>query len=258
LTARTANFASTLTLCAIACAAYVAADIAHESLGHGGACLALGGKLIFVSTTNARCSLWAPLIDDAGPLIGILVALLALVWLRLAPPRAQTTRIFLCLVYAFAIFWNVGYMIESGLLDRGDWTTVIAGLEPAAAWHAALAIAGIFLYGTAMRVLGATIAGLPADGTARMRPFAMTLTAYLAAGALAIAAGFFDPQGRMRILTDSLPCSLGAIGLIWVGAEVNRRLPALRIAVPFSPAWIAIGLVCIIFFVAILGPGWYF
>jgi hypothetical protein len=246
---------SVVTLLAVACAAYLVADVAHEGLGHGGACLLAGGKSLVLSTTYQYCSVPSRLIDGAGPIIGIVVALLAWAWLRFAPPRAAPQRAFLCLVFAFAIFWNVGYMVKSGLTDQGDWAFVIRGLRPAAAWHAGLTILGIVLYAIAMRLSGAVIRRTLAIGPSGIAPFGFALTALLAAGALSAAAAIFDPRGASTILTDALPSSLGSVGLIWVGWIIGKRSPDLRIALPASPAWIAAGLVSAIFFVAVLGPG---
>jgi len=250
------SIGSFVTLLAPACAAYLVADVAHEGLGHGGACLALGGKLILLSTTYADCSIRARLIDGAGPVVGIIVALLAWAWLRFAAPRSRASRFFLCLVFAFAIFWNIGYMIKSGLTNQGDWAFVIKGLEPAAVWHAGLTVLGVVLYGLAMRMLGAAItAKLPTGDAPGRRPLAFALTAYLAAGLLSAAAAFFDPRGPSTILTDALPSSLGSIGLIWVGWIMNKRRPDIRLAIPLSLAWIGAGFAAAIFFVAVLGPG---
>ena len=248
------NVGSVVTLLAVAIAAYLVADLAHEGFGHGGTCLALGGKLIVLSSTYDDCSIQSRLIDGAGPIVGILAAALAWAWLRLAPPHAAAARAFLSLVFAFAIFWNVGYMVKSGLTDQGDWAFVIRGLEPAAAWHAGLTILGTVFYAGAMRALGAVIAGkLP--GSDGLRPLSFALTAYLAAGALSAAAAFFDPRGASTILTDALPSSLGSFGLVWVGWRIARRIPDLRIAIPFSSAWTAAGLLSAAFLVAALGPG---
>jgi hypothetical protein len=256
MSARSPSIAAVAALLAVACAAYGVADVAHEGLGHGGACLALGGKLIVLSTTFEDCSIHARLIDGAGPVAGIIVALLAWIWLRFAPPRLPASRVFLCLIFAFAIFWNVGYMVKSGLLDQGDWAFVIAGLEPSAVWHAGLTILGVGLYVAAMRMLSAAIVrNLPAGGGVGQRPLAFTLTAYLAAGLLSAAAALFDPRGASTILSDALPSSLGSIGLVWVGFTMNKRRPEFRVATSSSPLWIAAGLASAVFFVVVLGPG---
>lgn len=233
----------TPTLIAIAFAAYLAADLAHEGLGHGGACLALGGHVTLLDTTFESCSIGSRLIDGAGPVVGILVALLAWTGGRVA--RNGNPRIFLCLLFAFAMFWNVGYMIKSGLGGGGDWHFVVAGLEPALAWHLALAIFGVALYIVAMRMLAAI---WPAGEGMPSLTFA--LAAYLAAVALSAAGGYLDPRGPQTVLTDALPSALAAIGLVLVGA---RRTTG--VAASGSPAWIAAGLASALVFVAVLGPG---
>ncbi|MEI9930709.1 MAG: hypothetical protein WDM89_09200 [Rhizomicrobium sp.] len=144
--------ASVLTLIAIACAAYVAADLAHETLGHGGVCLASGGKVLLVDTTFEDCSIHSRWIDGAGPITGIVVALVA--WMGARVTRTANLRAFLVLLYADAIFWNVGYAIKSGLGYTGDWHFLIEGWEPANGWHIGLAIAGVAGYIAAMRMLG--------------------------------------------------------------------------------------------------------
>ncbi len=247
-------FGTTFTLAAIACFAYLVADVAHEGLGHGGACLALGGKLIVLSTTYEDCSIRSRLIDGAGPLAGLAVALVAWAILRIAPPRAPAARIFLCLVFAFAALWNVGYMIKSGLLDQGDWAFVIAGLEPSWLWHIGLAVLGLALYAGAMRVLG-TVIIRDLSGGDTQTPFGFTLTALVAAGALSAIAALLDPRGSNTVFTDALPSSLGSLGLVWIGWVLNRRLPNRRIAIEPSLLWIAAGVASAVFFVAVLGPG---
>ena len=253
---RTSNIGRFATLAATACAAYLAADVAHEGLGHGGACVLIGGTSLIVSTTYQYCTVTSHLIDGAGPIVGIAVALLAWAWLRFAAPRSQTLRVFLCLVFAFAIFWNVGYMMKSGLTDQGDWAYVIKGLEPSFAWHAGLTVLGLVLYILAMRMLAAVIvAKLTAGEAPGWRPFQFALTAYLTAGLLSAASAFFDPRGPSTILTDALPSSLGAIGLAWVGWTMNKRRPDLLIAVSTSSVWMGVGLVSAAVFIVVLGPG---
>lgn len=246
---------SPITLIAIASVAFFVADVAHEGLGHGGACLASGGRMLSLSSTYEQCSVRSRWIDAAGPGVGILVALLAFGWLRWARPRSQNMRSFLCLLFAFAIFWNVGYMVYSGLLHRGDWKFVIAGLEPAAVWRAALVAGGVILYAVAMRTLSALLARHFAENDEGWRPHTFALVALTAATLLAAVGGTFDPRGRAIIFTDALPSALSSFGLVWVGLVLSRRWPNLRIATPASPTWIGVGFVCAAIFVAVLGPG---
>jgi hypothetical protein len=234
---------SVLTLIAIACAAYVAADLAHETLGHGGACLASGGKVLLIDTTFNGCSIHSRWIDGAGPLIGIAVALLA--WLGARNTQITNLRLFLVLLFADAMFWNVGYMIKSGLASAGDWHFLIEGLEPANVWHIGLAVAGFALYLAVMRMLARvwpTGSGMSSGQFAAM--------AYLTAAILSAAAGFFDPRGPHTVLSDALPSSLASVGLPLVG--LRQRV---GVGITPSPAWIIAGALSALVFVAILGPG---
>jgi hypothetical protein len=235
--------ASIATLIAIACAAYVAADLAHETLGHGGACLASGGKVLLIDTTFEDCSIHSHWIDGAGPVAGIVVALLA--WLGARKAQGANLRVFLTLLFAFAIFWNVGYMIKSGLGYTGDWHFLIEGLEPASIWHIGLAVAGVALYIGAMRMLTRI---WPAGNDLSAPLFA--ITAYLSAAALSAAAGYFDPRGPHIVLSDALPSSLAAFGFLLVGLRMRSR-----VAVTTSIPWLSAGLVSAALFVAVLGPG---
>jgi hypothetical protein len=235
--------ASIATLIAIAWTAYVAADLAHETIGHGGACLASGGKVLLVDTTIEGCSIQSRWIDGAGPVMGIVVALLA--WFGGRGTKNANLRIFLTLLFADAIFWNVGYMVKSGLFYSGDWHFLIAGPEPANVWHIGLTFAGIALYIGAMRML---VRIWPVGDDTDSTSFAVT--AYLAAAALSAAAGYFDPRGPHTILTDALPSSLAAFGLVLT----SLRAPS-RIAITASIPWMAAGLTSAAVFIAVLGPG---
>jgi hypothetical protein len=48
---------NTATIAAIGLLAYASADIAHHALGHGAACLGLGGRIISLSSIFVNCSL---------------------------------------------------------------------------------------------------------------------------------------------------------------------------------------------------------
>jgi hypothetical protein len=235
--------ASFATLTAIAVTAYLVADTAHEALGHGGACLLSGGRSLLVDTTFQDCSIRSRWIDGAGPASGILVALLA--WMAARQTVDRNLRVFLALVFAYAAFWNFGYLVKSGIGYTGDWHFLIEGLEPAAVWHFGIAAAGVVLYIAAMRILASL---WPAgEGTSSL---VFAVTAYLAAAALSAAAGYFDPRGPRTILTDALPASLAAFGLVLTGLRAKSG-----VAIAPSTPWTIAGLAGAAIFVAILGPG---
>ena len=44
------------TVAGIAVTAYILASVLHEGVGHGGACLLAGGKVLVISTVHMECS----------------------------------------------------------------------------------------------------------------------------------------------------------------------------------------------------------
>jgi hypothetical protein len=243
-----------ITIAATAVAAFAVADIAHEALGHGGGCVAAGGKIVSVSTTFEECTIRSRIVDGAGPAGGILVAMLVWLWARFLPPRSPATHMFLCFVFAFAAFWNFGYLIKSGLTNQGDWAFVIADWQPPFFWRAAITVTGVVLYALSVRALAALLKR-DLDASQGEMPIMICLTAYIAAIVTACLAASLDPRGPSTILSDALPSSLGALGLPLAGWALQRRIPDARLAIAPSRAWIAGGAIAGAAFVSILGPG---
>ena len=92
----------------------------HEALGHGGACLALHGRILALSSSVFRCDRFSGLIDAAGPASNILCGLVALAVRALTPPRAVRLRLFLILVTGFSFFWEGGYLLHAMHRQDGD------------------------------------------------------------------------------------------------------------------------------------------
>ena len=57
-----------VTLVAIGLLAYATADIAHHVLGHGATCLALGGRIVLLSSIFVDCTVRGSAIDRPGPI----------------------------------------------------------------------------------------------------------------------------------------------------------------------------------------------
>ena len=243
-----------VTLAAAACIAYLIADLAHEAVGHGGMCLALGGKLLFVSTTFAACSIHARLIDGAGPVAGILAGGLAWFWLSYARPRSANLCNLLLLIFAFTMFWNVFYLIRSGVTGDGDWAYVIAGLEPAFVWRAAIAVLGVALYILTVQMIVALMEAKLLSSLGVL-PASFTAITFGVAVVLSAVAAQFDRRPVAPDLIDRLPSALSAFGLLWAGRSVQRTRRGMRISTPASPAWMIAGFVCAILFLSVLGPG---
>jgi hypothetical protein len=125
----------------------------HEALGHGGMCLALGGRILELTSSIFRCDLRSQWISPAGPLANLAVGTLALALTRLTALGSRNTRLFLTLVACFSYFWESGYVIHA--MHRRDGDLYFAGQdflgEPSLAWRLAGAAAGFALFLYTMR-----------------------------------------------------------------------------------------------------------
>src|SRR6185503_6556660 len=55
------------TLAALGIVAFVAQSLLHEAVGHGAACLAIGGRITWLTPMYMRCSVESPAMVAAGP-----------------------------------------------------------------------------------------------------------------------------------------------------------------------------------------------
>jgi hypothetical protein len=193
--------------------AFVCACVSHEAIGHGGACLATGGRVVLLTSVFFRCEPGSSFVDVAGTLMNLAVAGLAwLAWTKGTP--SPTLRLFAIFVFAFNALWGTGYLIYSAVLDTGDLAFVWR-LNPVAEpwlWRILLGVAGVFLYSRAMRTLAPL---LP--------PRLPVLLVYLSAGALAVSSVTLARTDLLAAVREALAESLlASAGLAYL-ALVSRR-----------------------------------
>jgi hypothetical protein len=183
---------------------FVCACLSHEAIGHCGACLATGGRILLLTSVYARCAPGAPFVDAGGILMNLAVA--AACWLALARLELSSTmKLFTVFVFAFNAMWGAGYFIYSAVLDVGDLGFVWRDLHasPAWLWRLAMGGIGVYLYGVALRVLAP-----------RLPPKLPVLVAYFSAGALAAISVTLAHTNLLPALREALSESLlASIGL---------------------------------------------
>ncbi len=134
-----------LTVAAIAIVATVIADFIHEGLGHGGMCIATGGRPLALSTVHFECSAETRLVAAGGTLANLIFG--ALFWCASrAVKQSAPWRYFFWLLLTFNLFEAGGYFLFSGIGNIGDWTAVVAGWQPAWAWRVGLVALGAVTY----------------------------------------------------------------------------------------------------------------
>ncbi len=238
------------TVASIGALAYLSADLAHHLAGHGGACLALGGRLLAISAIALRCSLTGAPVDIAGPLANLAVGLACLAAASRVRARPGP-RLLLLLAAGFNLFWLEGQLVFSAATMTDDWAELLRALHPAAAWRWAFVALGAVGYLTTVRSLsrlGGGFAG--ADGGRLGR---LVLIAYGAAGATAVLTGLRDPGGLHALVRHAGPQALILpLGLLFVRAPPSTQTePSVRRSLPV----IALALALAAGSVAFLGPG---
>jgi hypothetical protein len=256
------------TLVAIAVVAYALANVAHEGLGHGGACALVGGtpktlNAIYFDCDKASLTAGATrTISAAGTLANLALALVGFAALAATASRGATTgRYFLWLFALLNLLQATGYWLFSGLGGVGDWVHVVAGWQPQIAWRIGLAVVGLAGYVLAVGLgLRTLLPFVGADADRLRRATTLTVVPYLAGGILYVTAGLLNPESMVLVLISAAAASFGgASALAWMANLLRneRRFPPATAALAIEPSagWLTAGAVVALLFVAILGRG---
>lgn len=216
----------------------------HEAGGHGGACLLLGGHITTLGAYYMECdtrglSGWAArAVAGAGNSVNLLVGLAALAAFRLIPTCKPGAKLFLWLFGADNGMTWAGYYLFSGASGIGDWggaqDAVFAGVKPVWMWRVPLTCCGAILYLSVLRVMARTLAGLVGgtEGGKRLGR-AITVTAYVTGGLLAVLIGLLNPVGIAVTVASAAASSFGGtagyLGLFrWLPLDGRIRTLVLR------------------------------
>lgn len=244
-----------LTVAALAVIAMCSVTFAHEALGHGGACLLLGGHIEILSSSIFRCGLHSGWIDGAGPAANLLAGILALAVRTVSPPGFARTRLLLLLVTAFSFFWEGGYLMRAMIVRDGDlyfFARFLTG-SPLASWMYAVGLViGLAIYWIGVRItaraLGAMFDTREARHVARIAWLAATIAA-------AIAALLYRGQPLWPNVRDAmLEIGLASVPLLLIPRE-NDASAQIRAIVSRNYSVAVLALVVFAVFAATLGRG---
>jgi len=258
------------TVIAIALVAYALTNIAHEGVGHGGMCVAVGGEPITLNAVYFDCSragvtdAGSRWISAAGTLTNLAFAALTALLLRARLVRAATGRYFLWLFLTLNLLQAFGYWMFSGIGGIGDWNAVVSGWPHYVFWRIALAIAGTaaYIFVAVPIALRGLLPFLTARDPGRMAAAVrLTVVPYIAGGVLYVTAGLFNPESPMLVLISAAAASFGgASALAWMAQLLRNRErypPAggEPLGIARSWPWLVTAAVVAAIFIGILGPG---
>ena len=256
------------TVASLAVLAYAAANVLHEGLGHGGACLLVGGAPQLLTTANFECGTdgllpaASRLIAASGTIANLIGGAAAVIAYRRSDARGPAVRFFLWLFATINGFTAFGYFLFSGVGGIGDWADVMAAVHPQWVWRPPLAAAGFALYWLAAQrafaALGRFIGGRPSDRFIVGRR--MAVLSYVSGGLLYCLAGALNPSGPRLLLISAAGASLGGTSGLWWGTNFLRAtapqgIAAGPIGIARDARLVAAAAAAALVFVCVLGPG---
>lgn len=230
-------------LAAIGAIAFVVACGSHEAIGHGGACLASGGRVLLLTSVFFRCEPSPWFVDAAGPAMNLLVALAAFAVLARRRRASSPWHLLLVFVFAFNGGWAAGYAVYSAASLQGDFAFLVR--DGSVPLRAALAVAGVLAYLTIAR---AGARRIPA-GT----PVPVACIAAIVLGCVAAAGFAAAPAAAVREGTLE---GIGAtLGLLLATRRASPRPAAAAPALAGSWRWPLAAALLAVAFVGVLGRG---
>lgn len=261
-----------LTVSIVAALMYALGSVVHEGIGHGGACLIVGGIPRGLSSMDFDCdvrglgTVAGKTVAAGGTIANLIFGLAALALYRRSPHTSSPLwRFSVWLLAAVNLMVGTGYFLFSGLGGIGDWAVVIDGLDPSWFWRAILAVGGAALYFATTVYLFNSLA--PLIGEARperyRRALELATVSYIAGCTLSLLAGFLNPAGLALVAISGAAASLGGTsGLAWGPQMLRGASSGSADVAPIDPeaiarSWPVIALAGVgsILFILILGHG---
>ena len=250
------------TLAGMAAVVEVVSTLLHEGLGHGGACLMVHGKALVWGAYYFDCGedglpmMAGRIVAAAGSTINLIVAAIFAILLAGAmknPGKRGAGVVFLWLMMAVNFMTWAGYYLFSGVSGIGDWGEegVLRGIDNPLVWRGVMAIGGMAIYVFLTRLAMKSLGRITGDFSAAR---AITWTAYVTGGVVAILIGLRNPQGWWIVIFSSMASSLGGTsGLAW-GVRWARTEATSDFALQRNWLWIAAGLIAAGLYAWYFGP----
>jgi hypothetical protein len=257
----------TPTLITVSALAWVTANVLHEIVGHAGAAVVLGIPVRAISTTTAFID-WTAIdsaaqdriINAAATPVNVLTGFLALAALRWMQVKRTPVGYFLWLFAVVSFTMATWNMVTLPLLGAGDWGEVAERLDHAGIWTAGVVAVGIAVatvgYRLPLRLFMPDLHDHP--GLRHRIIFIPVATMIVVQTISVLPSPFATASGDANHLLASVFAYLHLVGwalLVNRGVGPRSTRPASELALNRSTRWMAAGLVIVVAFIAVLGPG---
>lgn len=239
------------TIAAIACIAFVIADLSHEVLGHGVTAYLLGAQHLLLSSTYLSSDINSKLVDAAGTIANLLEAALASLLLRYGWSNIHW-RYFLWLLIAFNLLDGTGYFLFSAVSNSGDWAEIVKALPHQASVRLVMGLAGAATYALSAYICARALT-----------PFSekledLNLVPYWTVLVVNCAAAALNPLGLKYLFISALPATAGANAALIIIPKWTRRLKKgneSNLLISRSIGLTGAGAVLVVLFVFVIGRG---
>jgi hypothetical protein len=260
------------TIIAISALSWILVNITHEFVGHAGFGMLFGHKLNAVNTTTAYLDLdWDNSINQhgfvslrffclGGVLMNFITGLIALLILKFKKPVNSQTNLFLWLFASFSFVVIVMNLVSVTLIGNGDLPGFIRTFNNQGTARIIILIIGLFIMITGYIVIQRSF--MPDMKGHRLILIFITLIPALIVAIVQTLSLIKNPFAYLPPSQSHLfACLLVYIHfLLWalvvnIAPSSSKTNSIENVLIVKSFFWITIGIIAILFYILILGPG---
>ena len=211
---------SPFTLAMMGVLSYMVADVIHEVIGHGGACLVTGNKIKLLTSAYFKSSPGNVIVDIGGPIANLIFGGLAFILLK----KTAIPKILLLQVIAYNLFWFSGTILHSAISKTGDWTFAIKEVSSGTSGKFILIVAGILFYILFIRILNYYLADANNKSQSNSLQRQNILYSFSFASIAAFATGLFFRPDRIHAAFECLLEMAASLPILFLRQPVKSNI----------------------------------
>ena len=255
------------TLVAISIIAWALVIVMHEIVGHAGTAALMGIPVRAVSTTTAYLA-WDHIqsvgqyriIHINGTAANLVTGAIALLVLQFLKPKSKALRYFLWLFTTMSFVIVIMYLVSATAVGACDWMEVLTDLEPRSLYTAVVVAAGVLfaIPGYALP-LRAWMPDLKRDRSVLLKVTAIPVLTLIITQTLSMVGspfGFQSPESSHLIGMVFIYIHFVVWAVLVNVISVPRSSEAIEsIELRRSSMWLVAGIIVLLIFLLVLGPG---